>query len=74
MENATLNEHWMTHKQVLERRNFISEKLRNLDYLVDEGVPLSRKDLDDLASIGALSVGDRRLYDELCALDFLVED
>lgn len=69
----TIREEWLTREQVIKRRNELDHKLRTLDYLEHEGVPLSRADLDDLASMGALTPQDRRLYKELSRMEFLLE-
>ncbi|WPF65942.1 MULTISPECIES: hypothetical protein [unclassified Corynebacterium] len=57
---------------LVRRYEEISRTLLNLDYLEDEGIPLTRQDLDDLAAVGALDSEDRDLYDELNGIEFML--
>ncbi|AKK07320.1 hypothetical protein CMUST_15155 [Corynebacterium mustelae] len=42
------------------------------EYSKVEGAPMTRSDLNDLASLGLLSVAERKLYDELRRVEMLL--
>ncbi|WPF65660.1 MULTISPECIES: hypothetical protein [unclassified Corynebacterium] len=70
----TVKTEWFTREEVKERHAWLEQHLLNLDYLVDGDGPLRRRELDDLAARGALTMADRRRYDKMEGLEFLLED
>lgn len=54
------------------RKEELTHQLTNT-YSAIEGDPITRRDLRDLASMGCLSLEERRLYDELRRIEMLLD-
>lgn len=58
--------------ELAARREQLSRQLTNA-YESAEGLPITRQDLRDLASMGVLSDSERDLYDELRRIEMMLD-
>lgn len=59
-------------KELASRRDELSQELIDA-YTSAEGLPITRQDLRDLASMGCLSDTERNLYDELRRIEMMLD-
>ncbi|SES13331.1 hypothetical protein [Corynebacterium cystitidis] len=58
--------------ELQRRRHDLIEELVSAEYAATGGAPLSMQDIHDLASLGLLSVNERKAYDELRRVELLL--